>query len=184
MHNSVECTTELTFVISTSVIFYAKIKYNQLSKIDRACLENLKLIKLILNNYHVSWSKLPMYPQLMLPCLVCYFLKFVIGWPLKAVTVKKTIKFLSPKFWFKINKFHFSLNSCHFSRTLALVIKRLVCKWSGFQMGSEIWKPNHLKSGQMAASLSKTIWNLDFEWSGFWVVGTIVLRDHMFGRVT
>ena len=28
-------------------------------------------------------------------------------------------------------------------------------------MGSEIWKPNHLKSREMAAILSKTIWNLD-----------------------
>ena len=30
-----------------------------------------------------------------------------------------------------------------------------------FRMGSEIWKPNHLKSGQMAAILSKTIGNSD-----------------------
>ena len=44
---------------------------------------------------------------------------------------------------------------------LWMVQKRLGCKWSGFWMGSEIWKPNHLKSRQMAAILSKTIWNLD-----------------------
>ena len=31
----------------------------------------------------------------------------------------------------------------------------------GFWMGSEIWKPNPLKSGQMAAIMSKTFWNLD-----------------------
>ena len=35
--------------------------------------------------------------------------------------------------------------------------KRLGCKWSESQMGSEIRKPNHLKSGQTAAILSKTI---------------------------
>ena len=39
--------------------------------------------------------------------------------------------------------------------------KRLCCKWSKFWMGSAIWKPNHLKSGQMAFVFSKTIWNLD-----------------------
>ena len=38
---------------------------------------------------------------------------------------------------------------------------RLGCKWSEFRMGSEFWKPNHLKSGQMATILSKTIWNPD-----------------------
>ena len=37
----------------------------------------------------------------------------------------------------------------------------------GFWMGSKIPKPNHLKAWQMA-----TI-RLDFEWSGFWIVGTI-----------
>ena len=42
-----------------------------------------------------------------------------------------------------------------------MVKKRLGCKWSGFWMWSEIQKPNHLKSTQMAAILSKTIWNLD-----------------------
>ena len=30
-----------------------------------------------------------------------------------------------------------------------------------YQMGSENLKPNHLKSGQMAAILLKTIWNQD-----------------------
>ena len=42
-----------------------------------------------------------------------------------------------------------------------MVQRRLGCKWSGFWMGSEIRKLNHLKSGQMANILSKTIWNLD-----------------------
>ena len=32
---------------------------------------------------------------------------------------------------------------------------------SGFWMGSEIWKPNYLKSGHTAAILSKNFWNLD-----------------------
>ena len=35
------------------------------------------------------------------------------------------------------------------------VKKRLVCTWSRFQMGTEIWKPKHLKSEQMAGILSK-----------------------------
>ena len=40
--------------------------------------------------------------------------------------------------------------------------KRLVCKWSG----SEIRKPNHLKSRQMGAILSKTISNVwDYSYS-------------------
>ena len=53
---------------------------------------------------------------------------------------------------------------------------RLGYNWSGFWKGSEIQKPNHLKSGQMDAILSKTIWNPDknvrisnilvFEWLG------------------
>ena len=37
----------------------------------------------------------------------------------------------------------------------------LDCKWSRFWMASELQKPNHLKSGQMAVILSKTIWNPD-----------------------
>ena len=37
------------------------------------------------------------------------------------------------------------------------VEKRLGFEWSGFQMGSEIRKPKHLESGQMAAILSKNI---------------------------
>ena len=56
MHNSVECTTELTFVISTLVIFYEKNKILPIAKpklqfhikIDWAYLENLKLIELTL----------------------------------------------------------------------------------------------------------------------------------------
>ena len=60
-----------------------------------------------------------------------------------------------------------------------MVKKRLGCKRSGFQMGSEIRKPNPLKYGRMAAILSKTIWNPDknvhFEWSGLWMVGTIAM---------
>ena len=43
-------------------------------------------------------------------------------------------------------------------------------------MGSGIWKPNHVKSGQIATILSKAIWNLDknvpiSNVSGFWMVG-------------
>ena len=34
-------------------------------------------------------------------------------------------------------------------------------KWSGFQIGSEIRKPNHLKSVKMATILSQIIWNPD-----------------------
>ena len=37
--------------------------------------------------------------------------------------------------------------------------QRLGCKWSRFRMGSEIGKHYHLKSGQMVAIMSKTIWN-------------------------
>ena len=42
-----------------------------------------------------------------------------------------------------------------------MVKKRLVCKWLKFWIASEIWKPDHLKSGEMAAILLKTIWNPD-----------------------
>ena len=36
-----------------------------------------------------------------------------------------------------------------------------VCKWyTKFWMGSDVWKPDHLKSGKMVAMLSKIIWNL------------------------
>ena len=42
-------------------------------------------------------------------------------------------------------------------------------------MGSEIRNPNHLKSGQMAAILSKTKRNPDLEMSGFRMVGTIAI---------
>ena len=47
-----------------------------------------------------------------------------------------------------------------------IVENRLVCKWSGFwmasgiEMGSEIWRPDHLEFRQMAASLSNTISNM------------------------
>ena len=44
-------------------------------------------------------------------------------------------------------------------------------KWSGFRLGSDIQKPNHFKSRQMATISSKIIWNPDknahqedFEW--------------------
>ena len=55
-----------------------------------------------------------------------------------------------------------------------MVQNRLGGKWSGFPMGSEFRKPNHLKSGQMAAILSKTldIWT---KTSRFWMVGTIAI---------
>ena len=39
--------------------------------------------------------------------------------------------------------------------TSLLVKKRLSCEWFGFQMGSEIGKPNHLKSGQIGIILYK-----------------------------
>ena len=42
-----------------------------------------------------------------------------------------------------------------------VVKKKLGCIWSRFLMESEIRKPNHLKSGQIAAILSKTNWNPD-----------------------
>ena len=47
------------------------------------------------------------------------------------------------------------------SSEFQMVKKGLVCKWSGFWTVSEIQKPDHLKSRQMAAILSKTISNLD-----------------------
>ena len=55
-----------------------------------------------------------------------------------------------------------------------MVEKRLGCKWSGFQMASEIrsngrhFAKSQLKSGQKCT---------DFEWSGFWEVGTIAFID-------
>ena len=45
-------------------------------------------------------------------------------------------------------------------------------------MGSEIWKPGHLSSGQIAAILSKPFeiqTGLYFEWFGFQIVGTIAI---------
>ena len=65
--------------------------------------------------------------------------------------------------------------------------KDLVCKYSWFQIGPEIQKPEDLKSLQMATILPKNIWNLnknlnglDFQWLGLfrgdvislWVWGT------------
>ena len=44
--------------------------------------------------------------------------------------------------------------------------KNLVFKWFLFQMGSEIWKPNHFKSRQTAAIFWKTIWNPDKNFNG------------------
>ena len=54
------------------------------------------------------------------------------------------------------------------------------CKWSGFWMGFEIRKPNHLKSRQMVAIFVNNhlkSWQKcpDFEWSSFQIVGTIAL---------
>ena len=43
-----------------------------------------------------------------------------------------------------------------------MVKKRLVCKWSGFWMGSEIRKPNHLKTDQNGHHLLFTICNPNF----------------------
>ena len=60
-----------------------------------------------------------------------------------------------------------------------MVEKRLDCKWSRFRMRSGIGKLNHLKSGQMATILSNHLKSglklSDFEWSGFWTVGTIAI---------
>ena len=47
-----------------------------------------------------------------------------------------------------------------------MVKNRLGCLWSEFQMGSEIRKPNCLKSGQKCP---------DFEFSGFEMFGTIAI---------
>ena len=47
------------------------------------------------------------------------------------------------------------------SSRFLIVKNRMVCKWYGFQKGSKIQKPDHLKSGQMVAIVSKTIWNPD-----------------------
>ena len=47
------------------------------------------------------------------------------------------------------------------------------CKWSGFLMGSEIWKPNYLKSGQMATISSKTIWDPD---KNVWLLNDLFLQ--------
>ena len=43
-----------------------------------------------------------------------------------------------------------------------MVQKRLACKWSGFRIGSEIRKPNHLKTDQNGRHLVFTIWHTDF----------------------
>ena len=51
-----------------------------------------------------------------------------------------------------------------------MVKKKLGCKWYGFQMGSEIWKPNHLKSRQTDAILSKTF-EIRTKMSGYQMVG-------------
>ena len=40
--------------------------------------------------------------------------------------------------------------------------KRSVCKWSGFQVGSEIQKPNHLKTNHKGWHLVFAIWNLHY----------------------
>ena len=62
------------------------------------------------------------------------------------------------------------------SRTVSILMvkKRLVCKWSGFWMGSEIRKPNNLNSEQMALILSKPFEILT-KMSGFPMVTTIAI---------
>ena len=52
---------------------------------------------------------------------------------------------------------------------VGMVEKRWVFKWSRFQIGSEIWKPNYLRSGQMAPVLWKAIGNSK-KMSGFGMV--------------
>ena len=49
--------------------------------------------------------------------------------------------------------------------------KSLVCKWSRFLIGFEIWKPNHFKSGQMAAiGPSQKAFEILMKMSGFQMV--------------
>ena len=47
--------------------------------------------------------------------------------------------------------------------TIQLFKKRLACRWSGTecQMGSEIRKPDHLKTNQISCHIVLTIWNKD-----------------------
>ena len=52
--------------------------------------------------------------------------------------------------------------------------KRLGCKWSRFWLGSDIWKPTHLKSRQMAAILS-TVFDIWTKTSGFQMVKIIAM---------
>ena len=57
--------------------------------------------------------------------------------------------------------------------------KRLGCKWSEFQMRSEIQKPNHLKSEKWPPFYQKQFEirakGPDFEWSIFQMVGTLAI---------
>ena len=60
-----------------------------------------------------------------------------------------------------------------------MVIKRLDCKWSGFQMGSQIWKPNHLKPDKWVPFCKKYFLKSrpkrsDFKWSNFQLFGTSI----------
>ena len=59
----------------------------------------------------------------------------------------------------------------------------LVCKWSRFLMGSEIWKSNHLKSRQMASIFQKPLKSrlkcMDLKWSCFHMVETLWKRNHL-----
>ena len=82
------------------------------------------------------------------------------------------------KFVFHLFKYWvgFEIWTCP-SRTW-MVEKRSVWKWYRFQIGSENRKPDHLKSRQMAAILSKTVWSLD---KNAWILNGLVFQ--MVGKV-
>ena len=60
-----------------------------------------------------------------------------------------------------------------------MVEKKLVCKWSGFWMGSKIRKPDQLNLEKMAAIVSKTMWNPE-KMSRFWMVWCPNGWDHSY----
>ena len=81
----------------------------------------------------------------------------------KIWAVKKTCNKIW-KFWDQDFKW---LNKLQYSG----VKKRLVCKWSGFRMGSQIQKPTIWNLDKWTPFCQKTIWNLD-KISIFWMVQT------------
>ena len=113
-----------------------------------------------------------------MPCMCTAFLLHTKNFACTVMSLK-AIDFLSCFFWVAV------AHNCdnHLSSTLLLTTfcqsswsgdlksrfvwisngLKEVGMQSGFQMGSEIQKPSHLKSGQMGAILSKTIWNPIFK---------------------